>query len=412
MKPRPHNSALRILHLLCAAALAAASFTAAAQVVTEITGTSPLGGTMKLSLASPMGTCSFTSDTAFLNPAALEFFDYPKNAAFPHGLVHLRTTGCGMGGTVEFSWELQQTLPPTAQFWRYGPTPDDQGFRWLPVAATVNDRRITFQLSDGGIGDDNVIFNDSISLFGALTFPGGLYEDLWWGGSAENGWGMSLVQHADKLFANLYVYDASGNPIWYVMPSGAWNSSHNAFTGSLYLPTGSPFYAYDASRFNVGASVGTLTITFTDANNATMNYTINGVSARKDITRVLFGPQTNPTDTAHADLWWAGSAQNGWGLAVLQQYSTLFALWFTYDANGKAVWYVMPGGNWEVKDFYRGAAFKASGPPWLGVTYDTSKHHLTNVGSFDVRFSGTEAATFTYNVEGKTGAIPLTRIPF
>jgi hypothetical protein len=147
---------------------------------------------------------------------------------------------------------------------------------------------------------------------------------------------MSIIQHRDVLFANIFVYDAQGNPVWYVMPSGSWNSAHTAYTGNLYLPKGSPYYAYDVSKFDVGASVGSATLTFADANNATFAYTISGIPGQKTISRIPFGPHDAPADTSLADLWWAGIAQNGWGIALQQQFASLFGLWFTYDAAGKA----------------------------------------------------------------------------
>ena len=122
------------------------------------------------------------------------------------------------------------------------------------------------------------------------------------------------------------------------------------------------------------------------------------------------------TDMPLSDLWWAGTAQNGWGLALLQQYTTLFGLWFTYDENGNATWFVMPGGNWEVKNEYRGPIYRAAGPAWLGAQYDASRHHVTEAGNFGLSFApswdGVQNATFAYTVDGHTATIPLTRIPF
>ncbi len=40
-------------------------------------------------------------------------------------------------------------------------------------------------------------------------------SDLWWN-PAESGWGIQFVQQRDVIFATLYVYDASGAPVWYV----------------------------------------------------------------------------------------------------------------------------------------------------------------------------------------------------
>ena len=53
------------------------------------------------------------------------------------------------------------------------------------------------------------------------TKGGANYSDMWWAGPIENGWGMSIQQHASGVQVNaLYVYDIAGQPRWYVM-SGA-----------------------------------------------------------------------------------------------------------------------------------------------------------------------------------------------
>src|SRR5690349_5607714 len=128
------------------------------------------------------------------------------------------------------------------------------------------------------------------------------------------------------------------------MPGGSWNAGHSIYSGSLYSPTGAPFYSYDAQRFTPGAAVGNVNIIFSDDNYAILDYTIRGASSRKRVTRMAFG--SGPAIADHADLWWGGSSQNGWGISVLQQASTLFSVWYTYWPNGKPIWYVMPGGAW------------------------------------------------------------------
>src|SRR5688572_14920217 len=60
------------------------------------------------------------------------------------------------------------------------------------------------------------------------------FQDMWWGGTGENGWGMSVVQHGERLFVAIYAYDAAGAPTWYVMPGGTWNAQRTAVSGALY----------------------------------------------------------------------------------------------------------------------------------------------------------------------------------
>src|SRR5687767_10974277 len=124
----------------------------------------------------------------------------------------------------------------------------------------------------------------------AAPVPGSPLQDMWWSGPMENGWGMSVVQHGDRLFAAIYTYDAAGAPTWYVMPGGTWNGAHTAFTGALYSPRGSPYTAYDASHLRPGEPVGSATITFNAVNAASLDFTIGAVGGRKAITRQLFGP--------------------------------------------------------------------------------------------------------------------------
>ena len=71
-------------------------------------------------------------------------------------------------------------------------------------------------------------------------------------------------------------------------------------------------------------------------------------------------------------MWWGGAAQSGWGMAMLQQYRTLFAVWFTYDAAGLPTWMVMPTGFWPDASTYEGRVLRASGSPWLARSRPSS----------------------------------------
>jgi hypothetical protein len=244
--------------------------------------------------------------------------------------------------------------------------------------------------------------------------PANPWQDLWWSGIGENGWGMSVVQHRDVLFSIIYAYDNAGKAVWYVMTNGEWNAAHTAFSGLVYVPKGSPLAAYDASRFDIGAPVGSLTLTFNNqANDATLDYTINGVTGHKAISRILYGEGgTSPTRNV-GDLWWGGVSQNGWGIAVLQSGVSLFNLWFTYDEAGNATWYAMPSGYWRDAKTYSGGIYRTTGTSWVGRPYDLSAFHITEAGGYTLHFNDDGTASFQYSfTDGRTGTLPLTRIPF
>jgi len=237
-------------------------------------------------------------------------------------------------------------------------------------------------------------------------------QDLWWAGPAENGWGMSLVQHpSGVLFTVIYAYDAAGNPTWYVMPGGTWNDAHTSITGPLYSPRGSPYTAYDATKFVPGSSVGTATLAFADDNNAALDYTISGVTSHKNISRQGFGQNDFAFHSNVGDMWWGGVAQNGWGIGLLQQYGALFGVWYTYDAAGAPTWFVMPNGTWSDASTYTGRIYRTTGSPWLGVAYDPNRLGVADVGSFTWRFAS-DQATFEYTIDGKAGTMEVVRQPF
>lgn len=98
--------------------------------------------------------------------------------------------------------------------------------------------------------------------------------------------------------------------------------------------------------------MGTATIAYNGKDKAIVTYTINGISGSKSIQRQLFGPTDEKPRLQVNDLWWGGVEQNGWGINIAQQERTLFSIWYTYDQNGKTIWYVMPGGSWNGNTYF------------------------------------------------------------
>ncbi len=64
------------------------------------------------------------------------------------------------------------------------------------------------------------------------------------------------------------------------------------------------------------------------------------------------------------DLWW-NPAESGWGLSIVQHPTrVIFAVWFTYGADGKATWYVLPSGTWTSANVYSGTLYAVTAPPY------------------------------------------------
>jgi cytochrome c553 len=120
------------------------------------------------------------------------------------------------------------------------------------------------------------------------TRPAFNYTDLWWN-PAESGWGLNLIQHdSDIVFGVMYTYESPGRPAWFVLPSGAWTTAFS-YAGDLYRVTGPS--AADATfdpNLRQIVKVGTGTLSFSDANNGTWTFSVNGQAVTKSITRQPF----------------------------------------------------------------------------------------------------------------------------
>jgi len=253
----------------------------------------------------------------------------------------------------------------------------------------------------------------NISRFLAATPTTGPlnYSDMWWAGQAENGWGMSIQQHSPSniQFNALYIYDDNGRPLWVVMPGGTWTNNFTTFSGPVFIPTGTPFSSYNAAAFVPNVSVGTVTLNFSGINAAIMSYTINGRSGTKAMTRQVFASGAAPFNVN--DLWWGGMSQNGWGINLAQQQGQIFGVWYTYGADNRATWYVMPGGAWSGTTF-SGVLFRTIAPAWLGTTFNGALTQGISVGSMTFNFSNANNATMTYNVDGVIQTKTITRQEF
>ena len=125
----------------------------------------------------------------------------------------------------------------------------------------------TMQYTIAGVSGQKSVLRQP---FGSGTSPLTV-GDMWWAGSTQDGWGINLVQHAGIVFGVWYTYGPDGKPTWYVLPNGNWNGT--TYAGPFYSTTGSAWLGttYNPNQLVV-TEAGTLGFSFTNADNATMNY--------------------------------------------------------------------------------------------------------------------------------------------
>jgi hypothetical protein len=237
------------------------------------------------------------------------------------------------------------------------------------------------------------------------------YTGLWWD-SEESGWGINVKHQGDIVFATLFTYDAAGEPLWLVMSAGRRQGSDTVYSGELYRTTGP---AFNAAPFKpIGPSnitqVGTMTLGFA-GEAGSLSYTVNGVTVNKTLRKQVFGaraasctgrfygPESTPN---YQDLWW-NPAESGWGINLAQQGAIIFATLFTYDASGRAAWFVMSSGAKQPDGSYAGDLYSTRGPAFNAVPFrPIGSANITRVGAMQVRFSGLERGTLTYSINGIT----------
>jgi pseudomonalisin len=242
------------------------------------------------------------------------------------------------------------------------------------------------------------------------------YEGLWWAAPAgsESGWGINFAHQGDVIFATWFTYDSTGNGWWLSMTAN--QISNTTFSGTLYQTNGPPF---SAVPFNPAAvtktEVGTGSLTFSDMNDGTFSYTVNGISQSKAITRQVFGPlptcvwgaQPNLALASNVTgLWWAAPAGvgAGWGINFSQQGNVIFATWFTYNLDGTPLWLSVTANN-TGPGVYSGTLILTNGPAFNTVPFLPVNVTLTPVGTATFTFSDGNDGTFAYTVNTTSGPV-------
>jgi hypothetical protein len=248
------------------------------------------------------------------------------------------------------------------------------------------------------------------------------YEGLWWNAPAESesGWGINFAHQGDIIFASWFTYDLTGKGWWLVMT--APKTATNTYSGTLYQTMGPAFNAVPFNPMQVTATqVGTGTLSFSDANNGTFAYTVNGISQTKNITREVFGPLPTCTfgagnlaaATNYQDLWWAAPAgsESGWGVNFTHEGDTIFATWFTYDLDHTPMWLVVTTQK-TAPGTYAGTLYRTTGPAFNAVPFNPANVVATAVGTATLGFTDGTTGTFAYTVNGISQTKAVTREVF
>ena len=185
-----------------------------------------------------------------------------------------------------------------------GPAYNAASFNPASVAGTaVGSASLVFSDSNNGVFTATV---DGVTVTKAITrqvysaqlptcTAGGSYagtsnyQDLWWHtGGTESGWGMNITHQGNTMFVTWFTYDSDGRGLWLV-GSNVERQADGSYVGKLFRTTGP---AFNTKSWNPAAvqstEVGSVRLTFSDPSNGTFNWTVNGTTRSKPISREVF----------------------------------------------------------------------------------------------------------------------------
>jgi len=142
------------------------------------------------------------------------------------------------------------------------------------------------------------------------------------------GWGLDVQRIGDIIFVLWFTYRPDGSPVWYLsaaeLDGMSWTASVEEYQWTPTAKTATP------------TTVGNMSLVWTDAENATFSWTLNGVSGGPIPMAFLHFDEglTTADHTGH----YVAPEELGWGASLLTQGDTTAMFLYFYDGNGDAVW--------------------------------------------------------------------------
>jgi hypothetical protein len=248
---------------------------------------------------------------------------------------------------------------------------------------------------------------------------------LWWAGGQDAGWGISISHGGSsaQLYVLLYIYDARGQPVWYVMPGGEWRDQFRVFQGPLLRATSAPFSQYTSSLYR-STAVGEVELRFSGTANLEMRYVLHGIAGSKLLRRgaTISGVPENTSGLFGISLpvgapilqselpaewfgqWWGGVSEYGWSKFIGSTASATGAIWSTFDDQGQPIWLLYRAGATlrSASTDVTGVLYMTQSAPWLGAIEPRRSVTVAAVGelSISAKPNGDLIATSSVSADG------------
>jgi hypothetical protein len=253
----------------------------------------------------------------------------------------------------------------------------------------------------------------------AQTPPDPVNLTALWYDQSQAGHGLNVVHQGSILFAAWYVYGADGKVLW--MISAATRQADGRYVGAVNSFDGQPFNLINnAQAFTNTHARGEARLSLGADGKLDFDYTIDNIPQTRRLERAQFVANapvcsfttgSRASATNYTDVWWQ-QAESGWGVSIIHQGDLIFIAWYTYGADGKAMW-VTGLATRQADGSYSGDLNRpASGTPFNQINGPATAFPVPTVGSFSLRFSDGENASFSYTLDGVTQTKPISRLVF
>jgi alpha-tubulin suppressor-like RCC1 family protein len=116
---------------------------------------------------------------------------------------------------------------------------------------------------------------------------------------------------------------------------------------------------------------------------------------------------SSPT-TPLTGLWW-NQSESGWGISLTQHSAMMFLAWYTYDAAGNPIWYVMSSCPVSNNNACSGNIYQVASGSALTVPWNGSAKAVTQAGTGSLTFYDNNRGVLNYMLNGVSGIKPITR---
>lgn len=223
----------------------------------------------------------------------------------------------------------------------------------------------------------------------------------WWWNPAQGGRGFALETRGGRFFFAGFLYAPDGRSYWTVA-NGPLGADGMSLSGALQEYGGgqtlTSAYVAPATR----ASPGSVSVTFANANQATLTWPGGTIPLQRYSFGGLAAPQAGSPETG----WWWNAAEGGRGYFIEVQGATMFMVAFLYDDGGNPVWYLSNGPMTAgAANLYAGSLLVCSGGQSLTGAFRQASCGGA-AGSLSLQFDTTTTGVLTLPNAVK---VPLTR---